>query len=62
VELKLPLNVISQVDVARMLREVNALNDFFVQTKARQPGTPMQMPKLTLLLEQVARENNYNLS
>jgi hypothetical protein len=62
VELKLSLNVISQVDVARMLREVNALNDFFVQTKARQPGTPMQMPKLTLLLEQVARENNYNLS
>jgi hypothetical protein len=62
VELKLPLTVLSQVDVARCLREINALNDFFVRSKVRQPGTPMQMPKLTILLDQVARENNYNLS
>lgn len=60
-ELKLPLTVVSQIDVARMLREINALNDFFVQTKVRQSGTPMQLPKLTLLLEQVARDNNLNL-
>lgn len=60
-EFKLPLNIISQVDVARMLREINALNDFFVQNNVRSPGTPMKMPRVTRLLEQVAADNNYNL-
>jgi F0F1-type ATP synthase delta subunit len=60
-EFKLPLSIISQVDVARMLREINNLNDFFIQSKVRQSGTPMQIPKFSRLLDQIARENNYNL-
>jgi hypothetical protein len=60
-EFKLPLNIISQMDVARILREINSLNDFFVQTKARQSGTPMKLPKITMLIDQIARENNCNL-
>lgn len=60
-EFKLPLNIISQVDVARMLREINALNDFFAASKVRQAGTPMKMPRTTRLLEQVAADNNFNL-
>jgi F0F1-type ATP synthase delta subunit len=61
VELKLPTNVVSQVDVARILREINGLNDFFAGAAKRQSGTPMQLPKLTRLLDQVASENSLNL-
>jgi F0F1-type ATP synthase delta subunit len=61
VELKLPNNVVSQVDVARVLREINSLNDFFAGAAKRQSGTPMQLPKLTHLLDQVASDNNLNL-
>jgi F0F1-type ATP synthase delta subunit len=61
VELKLPNNVVSQVDVARVLREINSLNDFFAGAAKRQSGTPMQLPKLTRLLDQVASDNGMNL-
>jgi F0F1-type ATP synthase delta subunit len=61
VELKLPLNVISQVDIARLLRELTSLNDFFITAAARKAGTPMQPPRLTRLLDQLARDNSYNL-
>ena len=60
-ELKLPLSVISQVDVARLLRELNSLDDFFVGAKVRQGGTPIQPPRLTRRLEQLAAANNVNL-
>jgi F0F1-type ATP synthase delta subunit len=61
VELKLPNSVVSQVDVARILRELNSLNDFFAGTAKRQAGTSMQLPKLTRLLDQVATDNGLNL-
>jgi F0F1-type ATP synthase delta subunit len=61
VELKLPLSVVSQVDVARLLRELNSLNDFFIAAAARQSGTPMQPPPLSRLLDGLARDNNCNL-
>lgn len=60
-ELKLPLSVVSQVDVARVLRELNTLEDFFISAAARQGGTPMQPPRLTRILDQLAKENNVNL-
>jgi F0F1-type ATP synthase delta subunit len=61
VELKLPLTVISQIDVARLLRELNGLNDFFISASARKSGTPMQPPPLGRLLEQLAKDNGCNL-
>lgn len=60
-ELKLPLSVVSQVDVARLLRELNGLDDFFVGAATRKSGTPMQPPRLSRLLEQVATDNQHNL-
>lgn len=60
-ELSLPLTVVSRVDVARLLRELNALNDFLADAKVRQPGTPMRLPKLTRQLDDIARENQLNL-
>jgi hypothetical protein len=60
-QLTLPLSVISQVDIARLMREINNLNDFFTGAQARKPGTPMPLPRLTRLLDQTARDNGYNL-
>jgi hypothetical protein len=44
-----------------MLRELTALNDFFVSAAARKAGTPMQPPRLTRQLDQLAKDNSYNL-
>lgn len=60
-ELKLPLSVISQVDVARLLRELNGLNDFFVGAAARKAGASMQAPASSRVLEQIAADNKFNL-
>jgi F0F1-type ATP synthase delta subunit len=59
--IQLSTNIVSQVDVARILRELKNLDDFFIAAKTRTAGSPMQLPRLTRLLDQVARENNYNL-
>lgn len=56
----MPLEVVSQVDVARMAREVKALDNFFTQNKAYNEG-PGQTLKLSVSLAKVATDNNYNL-
>lgn len=60
-ELKLPPIIVSQVDVARVLRELNGLADFFASAAVRKSGTPMQPPKLTRVLTRLAEENHFNL-
>jgi len=59
--LKIPSLVVSPSDVARLQREIISLNDFFVSAKARQTGTTMQLPKLTRILSQIAKDNKVNL-
>ncbi len=59
---RLPLGVTSTIDVARAMRELNALNDFMTAAKVRTPGTPLQLPKLTRQLDELARLNDYNLT
>ncbi|MBX4197315.1 hypothetical protein KW801_02025 [Candidatus Saccharibacteria bacterium] len=53
--------MVSPSDVNRLERELNSLDDFFVAAKARQTGTTMQLPKLTRILNQMAKDNNVNL-
>jgi F0F1-type ATP synthase delta subunit len=53
--------VVGPADLAKLLREINGLDDFFVAAKARQAGTAIQPPKLTRILNQVAKDNNVNL-
>lgn len=60
-QVKLPINVASRVDVARLLRELNSLNDFFTANKVRATGTSMRLPKLSSLLDQLAKDNQVNL-
>lgn len=59
--LNLSSMITSPSDVAKLRRELNALNDFFVNAQARQAGTKMVMPKLTRILNQMAQDNGVNL-
>lgn len=58
---KLPTIVIGQIDIARCMRELNALNDFFTGSKHRTPGAAVTPPKLSRQLDQLARLNGFNL-
>src|SRR5688572_20789527 len=60
-ELKLPLSVISHTDINRVLRELGALDDFFVGAVARRAGTTLAPPRITYQLQQVANDNKFNL-
>lgn len=60
-ELKLPLDVVSKSDALRLSRELVSLEDFFISVRKRQPGTPVQPPNLSRLLDKLAQENNTNL-
>jgi F0F1-type ATP synthase delta subunit len=60
-ELKLPLSVVTQADIARIIREINNLNDFFVSANLRQSGSPMQPARLTRVLDQISKDNQINL-
>ncbi len=57
----MPLTVVSKVDVAKLMREIIALNDFLVGASNRTPGEPVQLPKVSRSLEQTASENQLNL-
>jgi len=59
--LKLPDSLISSADVTRLTRELNGLNDFFAGAKTRAAGTAMQLPKISRLLDELARGNKINL-
>jgi len=60
-QLKLPVSLVSKGDVQRLLRELNALNDFFVGAAVRQPGQSVVMPKTSKNLDQLATDNKRNL-
>lgn len=61
-ELKLPLSVITKLDLLRLVREANALQEYLLQAQVRSGGTPMpQLPKLSRLLDDTARANEVNL-
>jgi len=61
VELKIPISVVTQGDVNRLLRELSNVEGFFISAAARKPGTPMQPPKMTKTLEEMAAQNGYSL-
>lgn len=60
-ELKVPLTIVSKVDVAKLMREIIGLNDFLVGANNREPGQPMQLPKVSRSLEEIASINKLNL-
>lgn len=59
--LALPVSIVSRVDISRVLREVEVLNDFLDQSKIRQPGTQAKMPRTSRLLDEVVQANDTNI-
>lgn len=59
--LKLPTIITGQVDIARVQRELDSLDDFFTEAKLRTAGTSIRPPKISRLLDQLSRDNKINL-
>lgn len=59
--LTLPDNVVGRIDVGRLLREAEALDNFLSQANLRQPGAPTNMPKTSKLLDEVIMVNKINV-
>ena len=57
----LPIAVVSPTDVARLIRELDNLDDFFRQSAIREGGTPQTIPRYSRLLDEVVVANNLNL-
>lgn len=59
--LQLPNNIVGLMDVSRLCREMDSLEDFLHQATVRQSGTPMSLPKLSKLFDELAATNELNL-
>lgn len=57
----LPVSIVSRVDISRVLREVEALNEFLDQSNIRQPGAPTKLPRTSRLLDEVVQANDINV-
>lgn len=60
--LALPESVISPTDIARLVREIESLDDFFRQAEIRQGGAPStNIPQISKLMDQLIASNQLNL-
>lgn len=59
--LNLPIQATGRVDVGRILREVEQIDNFLRQAAIREPGTPVKMPKTSRLLDEFTSSNKLNL-
>lgn len=60
-KLLLSQSVISQVDLGRLRRELNSVDDFIVQSRVRKAGSQPAMPQTSHMLEELAKHNKLNL-
>lgn len=60
-ELKLSENIIRIGDVNSLVRELEQVEDFFRQTKIRQPGVGVTLPRISRALEDFTTQNKINL-
>lgn len=60
-KLQLTDSIISKVDLGRLRRELNAVDDFVIQSRVRKAGQQPTLPRTTLNLEELAKNNKLNL-
>jgi F0F1-type ATP synthase delta subunit len=60
-ELLLPVLVFGVVEVRRLKRELEALDEFMRQSTIREPGKQAALPRVSRLLDALAGDNNRNL-
>jgi F0F1-type ATP synthase delta subunit len=59
--LQLPVLVFGVVEVRRLKRELEALEEFMAQSALREPGKQAALPRVSRLLDALAGENHLNL-
>lgn len=59
-QLTLPVSVVSRIDVGRLLREVETLDDFLAQAAIRQAGTSVKLPRTSRLMDELVQINKLN--
>lgn len=59
--LELPTLIFGPVEIHRLLRELEALEEYMIQANIRDKGKQVPLPKTSRLLEAVAGNNNFNL-
>jgi hypothetical protein len=59
--LKLPVLVAGPVDVNRLVRELEAIDDVMLQLKLRKGGEAVRVPKTSQLMDQTIQLNKLNL-
>jgi hypothetical protein len=57
----IPLLVTSSVDIGRLLRELEAIDNGLSQARLRKTGAEAQLPRLTSLMQQMVDANKLNL-
>lgn len=60
-KLSLPVLVFGVVEVRRLIRELDALEEYMVQARLRQSGESQSLPRVSRLSESIATENQLNL-
>ncbi len=59
--IKLPEQLVTSMDLARTIRELEKLDDALHQNSLRKPGEATRLPKTSATLEELARLNNVSL-
>lgn len=58
--LVLPPQVIGPVDISRLQRELEGIEDFLKQAAIREPGAGLKLPRTSRLLDELAAANKLN--
>ncbi len=59
--ISLPVGIVSPTDVARLTREIEAIDNYFREQEIRAAGQSNSMPRLSKLMDQLVTENKMNL-
>lgn len=57
----LPVGIVTPVDVNRLIREIQVLDEFLRQAAIRQPGSNMKLPRTSRLLDDLLNSNKLNV-
>lgn len=57
----LPVGLVTTHDVSILIKELDEIDNFFMQTKLRRSGSAMDLPKTTPQMEELVNSNKLNL-
>jgi hypothetical protein len=60
-KLVLPIQTATKIDIGRLLRELQNVDDFLKQAAIREPGTSVKLPKTSRLVDEFVEANKINM-